>query len=101
MPGPQRLKKLKGRRVVHKSTGGTLHAIPQPVDPVGNAPSSPFNTVAHPPHRRRCVDLSLSGRGEGLHAQAGFGGQGEEALADLMAIPVAMVPLAAQIVAAI
>jgi len=34
------------RRVAHKSTGGTLHSIPEPVDPVGNAPSLTFNTVA-------------------------------------------------------
>ena len=49
MPGPERLRKLKSRRVVHKSTGGTLNAIPQPVDPVGNAPSASLNTVAHLP----------------------------------------------------
>ena len=34
------------RRVAHKSTGGVLHSIPEPVDPVGNAPSLTFNTVA-------------------------------------------------------
>src|SRR5712672_2603320 len=45
MPGPQR---LRSRRVVHKSTGGTLNAILEPVDPVGNAPSVSLNTVAHP-----------------------------------------------------
>jgi len=38
---------LKRRRVVHKSTGGTLAAIPEPVDLVGNAPSLTLNTVAH------------------------------------------------------
>jgi len=31
-------KKLDSRRVAHKSTGGMLYAIPEPVDPVGNAP---------------------------------------------------------------
>src|SRR5258708_1687382 len=45
MPGP---KQLSSPRVVHKSTGGTLNAIPEPVDPVGNAPSPSLNTVAHP-----------------------------------------------------
>jgi hypothetical protein len=45
MSGRERLKNLKSRRVVHKSTGGTLRAVPEPVDLVGNAPSS--NTVAH------------------------------------------------------
>ena len=33
-------------RVVHKSTGGTLHSIPEPVDLVGNAASLLSNTVA-------------------------------------------------------
>jgi alkanesulfonate monooxygenase SsuD/methylene tetrahydromethanopterin reductase-like flavin-dependent oxidoreductase (luciferase family) len=28
-----------------------LHSIPEPVDPVGNAPSSTFNTVAKPLQR--------------------------------------------------
>jgi hypothetical protein len=45
MPG-SRGRKLN-RRVVHKSTGGTLLAIPLPVDPVGNPPPPTFNTVAH------------------------------------------------------
>src|SRR5229473_6233723 len=48
MLGRQRPGKLKSRRVVHKSTGGMLNPIPAPVDPVGNAPSSSLNTVAHP-----------------------------------------------------
>jgi hypothetical protein len=26
---------IEPRRVAHKSTGGTLHSIPEPVDPVG------------------------------------------------------------------
>src|SRR6266852_314958 len=39
--------KIKKSRVVHKSTGGMLNPIPEPVDPVGNAPSSSLNTVAH------------------------------------------------------
>jgi hypothetical protein len=57
MPGPEHLRKLKSRRVVHKSTGGVLPRTPEPVDPVGNPPSAAsFNTVAHPPledERRR------------------------------------------------
>ena len=44
---PQR--SLKSARVVHKSTGGTLPAIPQPVHPVRNPPPLISNTVAHPP----------------------------------------------------
>lgn len=36
-----------------------------------------------------------------LYPEAGFRGQREQALADLMATPVAMVPLAAQIIAAV
>jgi hypothetical protein len=49
------------RRVVHKSTGGTLPSIPQPVDLVGNAarpsktPPLTSLTVAHPALR---ADLS-------------------------------------------
>ncbi len=41
---PRRL----ARRVAHKSTGGILLSLPEPVDPVGNAPDrlTP-NTVAH------------------------------------------------------
>jgi hypothetical protein len=73
MPGPERLRKLNSRRVVHKSTGGVLPRTPQPVDPVGNPPPpSPLNTVAHlpaamrpaaspvklPPHPRQWRDLS-------------------------------------------
>jgi hypothetical protein len=54
MPGPERLRKLKSRRVVHKSTGGVLPRTPEPVDPVGNPPSaSSFNTVAHLPAAMR------------------------------------------------
>ena len=37
---------VERRCVVHKSTGGTLHSIPEPVDPVGNAPYLTFDTVA-------------------------------------------------------
>jgi hypothetical protein len=39
-------KQLTGRRVVHKSTGGILPSIPEPVDPVGNAAPLKSNTVA-------------------------------------------------------
>jgi hypothetical protein len=34
MPGRTR-KQIELRRVAHKSTGGTLHSIPEPVGPVG------------------------------------------------------------------
>ncbi len=35
------------RRVTHKSTGGILKHLPEPVDPVGNAPNYlTTNTVA-------------------------------------------------------
>ena len=39
-------KQLTGRRVFHKSTGGILPSIPEPVDPVGNAAILKSNTVA-------------------------------------------------------
>ena len=39
-------KQLTGRRVGHKSTGGILPSIPEPVDPVANAAPLTFNTVA-------------------------------------------------------
>jgi hypothetical protein len=39
-------KQLTGRRVVHKSTGGILPSIPEPVDAVGNAAPLKSNTVA-------------------------------------------------------
>ena len=60
MLGRQRPGKLKSRRVVHKSTGGMLNPIPEPVDPVGNAPSSSLNTVAHlDPLPERARDLEM------------------------------------------
>jgi hypothetical protein len=62
MPGPEHLRKLKSRRVVHKSTGGVLPRTPEPVDPVGNPPSAAsFNTVAH---------LKSSPRGKGEERRA-------------------------------
>jgi hypothetical protein len=39
-------KQLTRRRVVHKSIGGILPSIPEPVDPVGNAARLKSNTVA-------------------------------------------------------
>ena len=39
-------KQLTRRRVGHKSTGGILPSIPEPVDPVGNAAPLKSNTVA-------------------------------------------------------
>ena len=39
-------KQLTGRRVGHKSTGGILLSIPEPVDPVANAAPLKSNTVA-------------------------------------------------------
>src|SRR5260370_40599737 len=70
MLGRQRPGKLKSRRVVHKSTGGMLNPIPAPVDPVGNAPSSSLNTVAHP---RAPGALALSLTGRGIWNQTGGG----------------------------
>jgi hypothetical protein len=49
----QHLTTSKTRRVAHKSTGGILHSIPEPVDPVGNAPALFFNTVALSIRRER------------------------------------------------
>src|SRR5271167_4626322 len=69
MPGRERLRKVKSRRVVHKSTGGVLPRTPEPVDPVGNAPPpSPFNTVAHPRRRR---GLSRNQAGEAGNRRRG------------------------------
>jgi hypothetical protein len=39
-------KQLTRQRVVHKSTGGILPSIPEPVDAVGNATPLTSNTVA-------------------------------------------------------
>ena len=39
-------KQLRGRRVVHKSIGGILPSVPEPVDAVGNASLLKSNTVA-------------------------------------------------------
>jgi hypothetical protein len=39
-------KLLMACRVVHKSTGGILPSIPEPVDTVGNAAPLKSNTVA-------------------------------------------------------
>jgi hypothetical protein len=45
MPNPR----VKHRRVVHKSTAGTLKSIPEAVDLVGNPPQGlTKNTVALP-----------------------------------------------------
>src|SRR5216684_2166838 len=63
MLGRQRPGKLKSRRVVHKSTGGMLNPIPEPVDPVGNAPSSSLNTVAHPRAPGALALSLMKGRG--------------------------------------
>ena len=39
-------KQLTRRRVVHKSTGGILPSVPEPVDAVGNAAPLKSNPVA-------------------------------------------------------
>jgi hypothetical protein len=41
-------KKLDRPSVAHKSTGGVLHSIPEPVDPVGNAPPPPSTQLLNP-----------------------------------------------------
>ncbi len=44
----------------HHIAGGMLNSIPAPVDPVGNAPSSSLNTVAHlDPLPERARDLEM------------------------------------------
>jgi hypothetical protein len=44
--------RMSASSVAHKSTGGTLQSLPEPVDPVGNAPDYlTFKTVA--PLRQR------------------------------------------------
>ena len=47
--------RMSASSVAHKSTGGTLQSLPEPVDPVGDAPDYlTFKTVAplhHPVHQ--------------------------------------------------
>jgi hypothetical protein len=39
--------RMSASSVAHKSTGGTLQSLPEPVDPAGNAPDYlTFKTVA-------------------------------------------------------
>lgn len=50
--------RMSASSVAHKSTGGTLQSLPEPVDPVGDAPDYlTFKTVAplHQPVRDFCV----------------------------------------------
>jgi hypothetical protein len=49
-------KQSNSHRVVHKSTGGTLHPLPEPVDLVGNAAPLLSNTVAHATGIRTCAE---------------------------------------------
>jgi len=47
--------RMSASSVAHKSTGGTLQSLPEPVDPVGDAPDYlTFKTVA--PLRQRVRD---------------------------------------------
>lgn len=44
--------RMSASSVAHKSTGGTLQSLPEPVDPVGDAPDYlTFKTVAPLRHR--------------------------------------------------
>ena len=46
--------RMSATSVAHKSTGGTLQSLPEPVDPVGDAPDYlTFKTVA--PLRQRLL----------------------------------------------
>jgi len=46
--------RMSATSVAHKSTGGTLQSLPEPVDPVGDAPDYlTFKTVA--PLRQRVI----------------------------------------------
>jgi hypothetical protein len=62
MPEREHLRKLRSRRVVHKSTGGVLPRTPEPVDPVGNPVPLTPNTVALP---LSCGRGRAEGAGEG------------------------------------
>jgi hypothetical protein len=53
-------KQLTGRRVGHKSTGGILLSIPEPVDPVANAAPLTSNTVARQVFRPCTIGGSIS-----------------------------------------
>lgn len=54
--------RMSATSVAHKSTGGTLQSLPEPVDPVGDAPDYlTFKTVASLRHiwtQPRCKYLS-------------------------------------------
>jgi hypothetical protein len=44
--------RMSATSVAHKSTGGTLQSLPEPVDPVGDAPDYlTFKTVASLRHQ--------------------------------------------------
>jgi hypothetical protein len=64
--------RMSATSVAHKSTGGTLQSLPEPVDPVGDAPDYlTFKTVAPLRHiwtQPRCKYLS-----EDLSEESGCG----------------------------
>jgi hypothetical protein len=50
--------RMSATSVAHKSTGGTLQSLPEPVDPVGDAPDYlTFKTVA--PLRQRVFSFRI------------------------------------------
>jgi hypothetical protein len=45
-------------RVAHKSTGGTLQSIPEPVDPVGNPSTTPGGVDFYDSRSSLCSDVA-------------------------------------------
>src|ERR1700693_2389217 len=60
--------RLSASRVAHKSTGGTLQSLPEPVDPVANASDCLTSQTVAPP-----VSLQFSGFFSSLREKRPFG----------------------------
>ena len=64
-----RHKQLTGGSVDHKSTGGILLSIPEPVDPVANAAPLKSNTVARQVSQPCTIGGSIS-KGSRIYAHS-------------------------------
>jgi hypothetical protein len=64
--------RMSATSVAHKSTGGTLQSLPEPVDPVGDAPDYlTFKTVA-PLRQPVCTSCLHFGEREKIRAKCGI-----------------------------
>jgi hypothetical protein len=64
--------RMSATSVAHKSTGGTLQSLPEPVDPVGDAPDYlTFKTVA-PLRQPVCTSCLHFGEREKIRAKCAF-----------------------------